>query len=116
MTSPGSAAGPARSPVASEDVPRRHRADRSKAAARPLGPGLGGARTESRDHGRWAGDWTVRPVPGSASGKVYRCPGCQQTIPPGMPHVVVWPVDPGLTGTPGLDDRRHWHTFCWQRA
>jgi hypothetical protein len=55
----------------------------------------------------------VRAMPGAAgaygaSGKVYRCPGCDQLIPAGSAHVVVWPaVDREA------DDRRHWHTSCW---
>lgn len=39
--------------------------------------------------------------------KPYRCPGCQQEIPPRTHHVVAVPrVAP--------DDRRHWHTGCWE--
>jgi len=53
-------------------------------------------------------EYLVRAVTGSAALKAYRCPGCQQEIPPGRPHVVAWPDD--LTGT---DDRRHWHSGCW---
>jgi hypothetical protein len=55
------------------------------------------------------GDWVVRSVTGSAATKPYRCPGCDQQIPPATPHVVAWPADGG-----GLDDRRHWHTGCWR--
>ena len=29
------------------------------------------------------GEWYVRPVNGGVSAKPYRCPGCQQEIPPG---------------------------------
>jgi len=47
----------------------------------------------------------VRAVPGTA-GRAYRCPGCDQLLPSGSPHVVSWPQ-----GRP--DDRRHWHTACW---
>jgi hypothetical protein len=54
------------------------------------------------------GEWLVRSVPGSGSTKTYRCPGCDQTIPPGMAHVVAWPADVGT-----VDDRRHWHAPCW---
>ncbi|KAF0646493.1 MULTISPECIES: hypothetical protein [Streptomyces] len=62
-------------------------------------------RTES-----WQGeDWSVRNVAGaSAAGKRYRCPGCDQEIPSGVPHVVAWPQYGG-----GVDDRRHWHRACW---
>jgi hypothetical protein len=57
----------------------------------------------------WLGEaWRVRHVPaGSAPGKRYRCPGCDQEIPPGVSHVVAWPE------YGGVDDRRHWHTACW---
>jgi hypothetical protein len=55
------------------------------------------------------GDWLVRSVPGAAATKTYRCPGCDQEIGPGVPHVVVWP-----DGTSGADSRRHWHTPCWR--
>ncbi|ADP79027.1 hypothetical protein [Pseudofrankia inefficax] len=53
-------------------------------------------------------DWSQRPVTGAASGKSYRCPGCDHEISPGVPHMVVWPS--GRT-----DSRRHWHTPCWAR-
>ena len=45
----------------------------------------------------------------------YRCPGCDQEIALGVPHVVVWPADDrGESGWGGrVDDRRHWHTPCW---
>lgn len=56
------------------------------------------------------GDWVVRRVTGSAATKTYRCPGCDQEIRPATPHVVAYPAD----GLGGLEDRRHWHTPCWQ--
>jgi hypothetical protein len=49
--------------------------------------------------------YVVRLVSG-ASGKAYRCPGCDQELRPAMPHVVAWPEGQA-------DDRRHWHTACW---
>ena len=55
------------------------------------------------------GDWLVRNVPGTAAGKTYRCPGCDQEIRPGVAHVVAWPADE----RGDLSDRRHWHTGCW---
>lgn len=55
------------------------------------------------------GDWLVRSVTGAAATKTYRCPGCDQEIRPGLPHLVVWP-----DGTSGTDSRRHWHTPCWR--
>ena len=61
------------------------------------------------------GDWVVRRLTGAASGKTYRCPGCDQVIPARVPHVVVWPAEPSWTASSGLEERRHWHTSCWQR-
>ena len=55
------------------------------------------------------GEWAVRTVAGAAATKPYRCPGCDQEIPPGVGHVVAWPLDGG-----GAEDRRHWHRPCWQ--
>jgi hypothetical protein len=55
------------------------------------------------------GDWVVRSVSGSASGKDYRCPGCEQLIVAGTGHVVAWPADE----VGSVADRRHWHTACW---
>lgn len=55
----------------------------------------------------WRGEeWVVRRIGGSAAAKHYRCPGCDQEIPPGVPHVVAWPQT-------AVDDRRHWHRACW---
>ena len=54
----------------------------------------------------------MRAVSGSAATKPYRCPGCQQLIPPVTPHVVAWPVSEDADGG---DERRHWHTGCWRR-
>ncbi|AKT52355.1 hypothetical protein [Arsenicicoccus sp. oral taxon 190] len=55
------------------------------------------------------GAWIVRRVRGAATGKVYRCPGCQQELSDAVAHVVAWPAD----GLRGLPDRRHWHGPCW---
>ena len=30
------------------------------------------------------GDWVVRAMPGEATVKIYRCPGCDQEIQPGQ--------------------------------
>nr|WP_069853385.1 hypothetical protein [Actinoalloteichus hymeniacidonis] len=55
------------------------------------------------------GDWLVRTVPGAHAAKAYRCPGCDHEINAGIAHVVAWPdEDHG-----GVEDRRHWHTGCW---
>lgn len=77
---------------------------------RPLGSGH--ARAEQRTDGRWV----VRSIAGAAATKEYRCPGCSRPIPPGTPHVVVWPAEPSswLVDSP-VTERRHWHTGCWSR-
>jgi len=69
------------------------------------------AQAEHKGDGRWI----VRTVAGGQATKPYRCPGCDQLIPPGTAHLVVWPDDAGwLTESP-LEARRHWHTSCWRR-
>jgi hypothetical protein len=73
---------------------------------------LGGRQTQYTPQG----DYLIRKVPGEATRKVYRCPGCQQLIPVGTPHVVVWPADDLSWAETAVDSRRHWHTSCWQRA
>ena len=62
------------------------------------------------------GSWYVRSITSAAAVKQYRCPGCDHEIAPGVPHVVVWPADDAEDGGWGagrVDDRRHWHTPCW---
>ncbi len=57
----------------------------------------------------WRGEqYAVRPITGSGATKTYRCPGCDQEVRVGLPHVVVWPVFDA-----DAEDRRHWHTACW---
>ncbi|MEK8144882.1 ATP/GTP-binding protein [Streptomyces sp. M10(2022)] len=87
--------------------PRRNRPEAARVlpTAHPSwGAVRRGAGTQS-----WQGEeWYVRPVSGaSAMGKRYRCPGCDQEIPSGVPHLVAWPE------FGGIDDRRHWHKACW---
>jgi len=80
--------------------PRRNR----RPAPAP-GPAPRPERTESGPDG----EWTVRQVSGVATVKSYRCPGCDQEIVPGTPHVVAWNADQLI----GVEGRRHWHTVCW---
>jgi hypothetical protein len=54
------------------------------------------------------GNWIVRKITGSGSTKNYRCPGCDHEIKPATPHTLSY-----LEGY--LDERRHWHTACWER-
>lgn len=77
--------------------------------ARPLSSSHASAASKSD------GQWVVRTVAGAAAVKPYRCPGCQQVIAVGTPHVVAWPAEAALLSDSGLDERRHWHTSCWQR-
>ena len=80
---------------------------------RPVGPRLVvGQATEVRA-GR---EWHVRRLTGATSGKPYTCPGCHRPIPAGTGHVVVWPVVAALLSASALDERRHWHTACWERS
>ncbi|MFD5827290.1 MULTISPECIES: hypothetical protein [unclassified Lentzea] len=72
---------------------------------RPLGGGVGWARTESGPDG----DWLVRAISGAQAQKTYRCPGCDHEIRPGTPHVVAWPAEE----TGSVEERRHWHQGCW---
>jgi hypothetical protein len=60
------------------------------------------------------GDWFVRRLTGASSSKTYRCPGCDQEITPGQPHVVVWRADGPWSDAGAVGSRRHWHTPCWQ--
>ncbi|GGM81117.1 hypothetical protein GCM10011609_16390 [Lentzea pudingi] len=72
---------------------------------RPLGGGVGWARTESGPDG----DWLVRAISGAQAQKTYRCPGCDHEIRPGVAHVVAWPAQE----TGSVEERRHWHQACW---
>jgi hypothetical protein len=83
-------------------MPRRHRSARDREAPAPAAKGpVNVAPTWAR-----AEDVTVRAVSGEA-GKTYRCPGCNQEIRPGIPHLVVASDD-------DMEGRRHWHTPCWR--
>ena len=77
--------------------------------ARPLSASF--ARSDEKSDGRWV----VRGIPEAASVKGYLCPGCNQGIGLGVSHVVVWPHQPALGANAAVDERRHWHTSCWNR-
>lgn len=79
---------------------------------RPVRPLSGGhASSQSKADGRWI----VRTIPGARAVKTYTCPGCQHIVQLGTPHVVAWPAEPSLGSASGLEERRHWHTGCWNR-
>jgi hypothetical protein len=91
-----------------DETPRRNRPG-TEGARR--GPGTDPAAAGPEQIESWPdGDWVVRLVPGAASAKSYRCPGCDQEIPAGTPHLVAWP-----SLSPGPSERRHWHRPCWDR-
>ena len=52
------------------------------------------------------GEVTTRVVQPYQAKKAYQCPGCNQTIPEGLGHLVITPVE-------APDLRRHWHHACW---
>jgi hypothetical protein len=81
---------------------RRNRRREDAAAAMHPAPSA-----ERRE--QWRGEeYAVRSVTGSGGSKYYRCPGCDQQIRPGQPHLVTWPAFDAEAA-----DRRHWHAPCW---
>ena len=105
-------------------MPRRNRPHRPgpTGPSRPAGSGVGGSGGGTGGPTPLSGGWLreeedargaflVRSVSGSAAAKPYRCPGCDQLITPGTPHVVAWPSDEPV----GSVERRHWHSDCWRR-
>lgn len=98
-------------------MPRSNRPRVPRGARRaPSGPGreAPGAGVPSGLAGReerYAGQtWAVRTSRPNDSGRSFLCPGCQQQIASGQAHLVVWPVE----AMSGVENRRHWHTVCWQ--
>ena len=61
------------------------------------------------------GEWMVQTMPADAAGKTYTCPGCSRQVAPGASHLVAWPRLASIGATSSGDERRHWHTACWQR-
>ncbi|MBB3036180.1 hypothetical protein [Hoyosella altamirensis] len=90
------------------NIPRRR--ERGGSSARPplSHAGVFSTRIERGDGFDPSAEYSVRDIPGAAAAKTYRCPGCDQIIPAGMPHVVAWRNMHG-----GEEDRRHWHKGCW---
>lgn len=69
----------------------------------------------ARQEAKRDGAWVVQPMSGGRSVKAYTCPDCHRTIPAGASHVVAWPSQPRFGATSAVDDRRHFHTACWER-
>lgn len=67
-------------------------------------------RTQS---GPGGAQFTVRHVRGGD--KTYICPGCNRIIPAQTPHVVAWSNESLFGPDRGLEERRHWHSACWER-
>lgn len=83
-------------------------------AARELpkdGSGLFGSQVQEGPRWTHGELYLVRQMGPARAIKFYICPGCNQSIPPGVAHIVAWPKDSGR----GADDRRHWHKHCWSR-
>ncbi|MFV0461394.1 MAG: hypothetical protein ACK5MT_21785 [Actinomycetales bacterium] len=59
------------------------------------------------------GDWLVRRVAGSSSGRTYVCPGCSQQVSAAIAHVVAWPSYAAPGQGAAVEARRHWHAACW---
>ncbi len=81
------------------------RSNRRRDDSVPLRSAVSHGRVESGPDG----EWHVRELSGSSATRDYRCPGCDQVVAAGTPHVVVWPA--GEYGS--VDERRHWHSPCW---
>lgn len=62
----------------------------------------------SWDFGR---PYILRRVGAAGAKKNYICPGCNGPIFSGMAHIVAWPQEGGGR----VEERRHWHTRCWDR-
>lgn len=88
-----------------------HRANKWSRPHRELGASLQSIpqATEGAD-----GTWIVQQVRGSASGKVYTCPGCLQDLPAHIAHIVAWRSDDEFGFDTGVGSRRHWHTGCFR--
>lgn len=90
-------------------MPNSRRRSKHARPHRPLGGHHPVAQTRSD------GEWLVRGVPAGSSTKPYRCPGCDQLVPVGAAHVVVWPRVASLGSPSAIEERRHWHRACWDR-
>jgi hypothetical protein len=81
-------------------MPRRHHSARERSGPPAPRPPAGIAPAWAQAQG-----YRVQQV---TNDRAYRCPGCDHEIRPGTAHLVVMPEG-------SVDDRRHWHTPCWQR-
>lgn len=96
------------------NVARRNNKWARTGDARPLprhGDQLLGMRVETGPSWSRHELFYVRTMSGVDAIKSNICPGCDNIIPAGISHIVAWPKDVGR----GPQDRRHWHSYCWQR-
>ena len=61
------------------------------------------------------GEWMVQTMPADIASKTYTCPGCGLVVPAGQAHLVAWPRYASIGSSSAVDERRHWHTPCWER-
>lgn len=45
----------------------------------------------------------------------FICPACGQVIPAQTAHVVAWATGHLFGEGVAVEERRHWHTACWER-
>lgn len=57
-------------------------------------------------------EYAYRHISAQRAMKEYVCPWCNGMIPPGIAHIVAWPMDDPR----GAEDRRHWHSGCFKRS
>ncbi|MDO4917543.1 MAG: ATP/GTP-binding protein [Rothia sp. (in: high G+C Gram-positive bacteria)] len=60
------------------------------------------------------GDWFVQFMPAVNAKKTYKCPECGRNINPGIAHLVIWQEDHLFGKDRAVEERRHWHSKCWQ--
>lgn len=60
------------------------------------------------------GDWFVQFMPAVNALKTYICPECGRKIPPRTAHLVIWREDHMFGKDRAIEERRHWHSKCWQ--
>ncbi|MEA4943165.1 MAG: hypothetical protein VB080_01880 [Propionicimonas sp.] len=77
---------------------------------RPLHSGSFATLVEKAD-----GEWLVQSMPAGNATKPYTCPGCGLTVPVGQAHLVSWPRQASIGSPSAVEERRHWHTSCWNR-
>ena len=94
------------------DVPRSSSSRRSNKWQREHRELFTSSTVSSTEHAP-DGDWVVQHTKGNSSGKIYTCPGCHRDVPAHTAHVVAWRTDEEFGVGVGVENRRHWHTSCF---